>query len=342
MSGTPEHAPASPVWGWYVERLRRMSAREIFHRGVSEILDVATAIRLKTIGFSERKESVRRIEARLRAGVNLPNLQWDLESVSRDRTRLLSGFFAYGGRSWTLDDGDWSVNSENGFALRDCFSPWLAHRLKREISDVRIEWEPNRLQFLFGLALLPERVDESLSETCVALVHKRIAIWLEQNPVLKGVNYVSAMECAQRLMSVLFAVELLRRHIPKDHQLWENVARIIESHTRLIAKRLSLYSSLGNHTVAESVALFLASLTLPIEDASRLERQALQALEQACQQIFLPDGGIAEQSTAYHVLVLDLLFVAIQTGSLNGRDMAAFERLHASGSHFLRSLAIGD
>lgn len=343
MMQAPRPASAAqPVWSWYIQRLRRMSGPELAHRGGEAIGDLVTALKLKAVGPSDRTTWRRAIEASLRAGVKLPDLDWDVARLHSDADDLLAGRFAYGGLVWNIDEADWNAAPETSASWGNAFSPWLAHSLKKQGADVRVTWEPNRLQTLIGLALLANMVDGGMREDALSLIRRRLSSWLGQNAYLSGVNYVSAMECAQRLLSVLFAIHIARPLIPREDTIWRDAANIIDTHSTVIAGRLSLYSSLGNHTVAESVALYLACLTLPLEKARAREQQALRALTQACERIFLPDGGIAEQSTAYLALVVDLLHLAALTGRRNGRDTGVFERLRDRSSAFLKAVAIGD
>ncbi len=75
----------------------------------------------------------------------------------------------------------------------------------------------------------------------------------------------------------------------------------------MILQRLSLYSSTGNHTIAEAAGLVYAGLLFPEMDmADTCYSTGVSILEQEADKQILPDGGGAERSSWYHVLVLDL------------------------------------
>jgi hypothetical protein len=87
----------------------------------------------------------------------------------------------------------------------------------------------------------------------------------------------------------------------------------------LVSKRVSLYSSLGNHTIAESVGLVFAGAvyeTLP--EGRRWLNKGLRLLDQELTHQILADGGPAEQSLSYHRFVLDLYWLVVDFLNKNG------------------------
>ncbi|MDB5572566.1 MAG: hypothetical protein JWN93_3749 [Hyphomicrobiales bacterium] len=322
---------------WYASRARRMNAPEMAHRALRIASDAASFVRLKATGSPFGSPSASAAHLRQTRDC-LPGLAWDAQALARDAEDLLAGRVSYGGFVWRFDDSDavWRRAPDSGQYWPMTYAPWLSHRAGNPIGDVRITWEPNRLQQLIGLALLANGAG---GDAAARLLSAQLRSWVRLNPPMLGVNYTSAMECGQRLLSVCYAAHLARDALAHDEAFWSDVAWLTQSHCRIIADRLSLHSSLGNHTVAESVALFTACLVAPSSQSARWEACALDALRQACGRVFLKDGGSAEQSTAYHVLVLDLLHLAILVGERHGRNMAVFHDWRNAGSAFLRALS---
>ena len=130
--------------------------------------------------------------------------------------------------------------------------------------DVKLIWELNRHQF----GVTRDMVDD----------------WRAQNPVGFGINWVSAMEVALRLIAW---VELFGR------QEW------MADHARFIRHNLSSdWVPRNNHLIAEAAALSLWDGT------------PHPWLRQAADEQFFSDGVHREQSVAYHHFVTHLFQIA--------------------------------
>ena len=98
---------------------------------------------------------------------------------------------------------------------------------------------------------------------------------------------------------------------PSDDRPWELLVAIVESHANLIERRLSLFSSTGNHTVAEAVGLIYAGLLFPeIPRSKRWSEQGQSILTRMAESQVLEDGGGVEQAIAYHDFNLQLFALA--------------------------------
>jgi hypothetical protein len=126
--------------------------------------------------------------------------------------------------------------------------------------DVKLIWELNRHQF--------------------GVTREMVEDWLAQNPPEFGVNWISAMEAALRLIAW---IETFGR------QGW------MADHVRFIRHNLSSdWIPRGNHLVAEAAALSL------------WDGRPHRWLRQAAEEQFFPDGVHFEQSVAYHRFVTHL------------------------------------
>lgn len=203
--------------------------------------------------------------------------------------------------------------------------------------DIRTVWEPARLQHLWILLAraqgeevnVPAR-NGRMSDVCDA-----VAQWLKDNPFLAGPHYESAMECALRIPLFLFC---LKADI-SDGALVQAIYR----HGWLIFRRLSLYSSLGNHTVTEAVGLVFAGTAFCEQREGMTWLQCgMRLLRQEVSHQILDDGGPAEQSTSYHRFVLDLYWLVVDFVEKNKIDDCADikERLML-GEEFLAAIHAG-
>lgn len=257
-------------------------------------------------------------------------------------TRLLSGLVPVF-RHWVqLSDerGFWHTDPLTG-AEWPCI-PWhkVSYRPGNPTGDVRTLWEINRLQYLHGLAIVADR-DDSKRSSAVALVEKVLANWSAANPPGTGSNYISAMEEALRLICLFHVHDLIRSQV--STQTRTVVATVIAHHAWHIERRLSLYSSAGNHTVAEAVGLLYAGILLDDHvSAPRWKRIGLKLLRsEAARQVDIDGGGI-EQATWYLLFVVDLLGLAQSLLKHTGqKSEPLIDAAVARGRDFLNAVATG-
>ena len=92
---------------------------------------------------------------------------------------------------------------------------------------------------------------------------------------------------------------------------YQLIVDAVYRHAWLISERLSLYSSLGNHTVAESVGLiFAGAIFRNTNSGCEWLKKGLELLKAELYHQILEDGGPVEQSINYHRFVVDLYWVA--------------------------------
>jgi hypothetical protein len=117
------------------------------------------------------------------------------------------------------------------------------------------------------------------------------------------------MECGLRIPVFFYSLKLLE-HIQKDQKKY--LINAIFQHAWWIEKRLSLYSSLGNHTIAECVGLiFAGSIFCNHKKGKKWFNTGITNLEEELTHQILEDGGPVEQSFHYHRFVLDLYWLTI-------------------------------
>ncbi|WP_244083930.1 alginate lyase family protein [Desulforhabdus sp. TSK] len=204
--------------------------------------------------------------------------------------------------------------------------------------DIRSLWEPARLQHI--TALLAARHQPEFSEHVSPIQNAaktKLFDWLRENPFPFGIHYSCAMECGLRIPVLLRALLELPNLDASERSA---LLQALFEHGWLIRNRLSLFSSLGNHTVAESLGLIMAG---QVFSESHVERDWLETgiglLEQECEHQVLTDGGPAEQSFNYHRMVLDLYWLAVQFLEINGiHDCSGMKPRLLAGESFLQAL----
>ena len=312
---------------FYTYRLRRSSIAEMHHR-FSEYLFLR---RLKADPDLYTRELDFELEKTANDNLVCPQISSSINSEAI--AQLLSG------KEFTL--------GKDALSLQNYTNKWkdsFFTEVNQEKSgpDIRAVWEPARLQHLMILL-------QHLSVDCDTATHRsiqndiqsRLFEWLAQNPFLHGPHYMSVMECGLRIPVFIKALQTLE-HLSTDER--EQLLLTIFQHGWLISKRLSLYSSLGNHTVSECVGLIMAG---GLFKQSTLGQEWLNTgialLEQECYHQILADGGPAEQSFSYHRFVLDLYWLTIHFLTDNNiHDCSAMQQRIAIGETFMQTIQRGN
>ena len=202
--------------------------------------------------------------------------------------------------------------------------------------DLRAVWEPARLQHLtLLLVFLAQNPDSDLAATIPEYVQTDLARWIERNPFGLGPHYISVMECALRIP----VLALILKTLDPAPELRDLLLKTMFEHAWLIHKRLSLHSSLGNHTVTECLGLVV---TGAVFQEDRRGREWLAAgvkwLEIESVHQILDDGGPVEQSWGYHRFVLDLFWYAVRFLEANGLgDCTQIKNRLVRGEEFINA-----
>jgi hypothetical protein len=294
---------------WYLRRLRVMSPREIAHRSREAAL--LQYFRLERLFRFRPARAIdwRRFSFCAAVARQLPRLDFLFNPTAQEAQRILSGDWGALGFAWrwTPRAGVWHRAPDTGKLWPTGFFGSIPFRAGNPYGDVRVLWEPSRLQGLVSLALLGEH-DASSKVQAGNLLERVLASWTRDNPYLTGAHYLSAMECALRLIAVCHAMDMMRDVLQERAASWSRLLWLIESHASFIERRLSLHSSSGNHSIAECAGLIYAGVLFPEHSRARAWRSlGLKILpEQASLQV-LPDGGGIEQALWYQLLIIDLL-----------------------------------
>ena len=296
---------------WYLKRLSVMRPAEIAHR-------VAEQTRLKLMQVRYRWNGGRSPDRPIQwdqfsfctaKAPQLPELDWAFNCEEDVVSRCLAGSLSALGYEWNWHDrpGVWHEAPDSDRVWPRRFFGTIPYRTGNPYGDIRVVWEPSRLQHLVELALVADAVADERADKAVWLLERQFLSWCEDNPPWCGIHYISAMECGLRIIAVAYALDRTRHRLNDSAAVWGGYAQMVESHASLIENRLSLHSSTGNHTIAESVGLVYAGLLFPeFKGAARWLETGLSILENEAAHQILPDGGGVEQAFWYHLFVLDL------------------------------------
>jgi len=333
---------------WYVKRLSVMEPEEVLHRLREQCALTAMQVKYSLVGRAPRMSRYEHGRCSFCASIGrqLPDLSWSFDPDDKTVTTLLNGTgSALGCRwSWTRNTAAWHKAPDTGQQWPRTFFASIPHRTGNPFGDVRIAWEPSRLQHLVLLGLLADRRGGTRGDEAAILLKDQLCSWTEANPPLHGIHYLSAMECALRILAVCHATDLARETLIRLGQaepVWRSLLGLVESHAAFIARRLSRHSSLGNHTVAEGAGLLYAGVLFPeLEDAALWSETGLSLLEQEADHQIAADGGGVEQSFRYLQFIVDLygLVIALLTHRRRAVPRAIL-KAHDRGRLFLQAFA---
>lgn len=296
---------------WYAKRLRVMGPAEVVHR-------IAEACGLKLLETQHRLgrplvrhtvEDVARSSFCTSGTKQLPELPWSCQFDDTLVDSLLQRKLSVLGHEWTWkpEKSVWHEAPDTHRQWPQIFFGRIPYRQGNPYGDVRIAWEPSRLQHLVLLGLCAGRTNADLAQRAAALLEAEFLSWIDANPFLTGIHYISAMECGLRVLAVCYALDSARSHLRHAEQVWVGLLDLVYGHAEFISKRLSVHSSAGNHTVAEAAALVYAGSLLPeMRRAPQWLALGLSLLEHEGPRQVLRDGGGAEQSLWYLRFVSDL------------------------------------
>ncbi|MBF0233970.1 MAG: heparinase, partial [Desulfamplus sp.] len=269
-------------------RVKRMSLQEIFYR-LGRYLTARTVKRRK--GLYSGKIPKIRIDSfqQLKMPTFIINHVSDLLMLSWDAPC----FYLNGNHKQIIFEVAQQRNCYHADITHGCFK-----------LDIRQIWESGRLQYLTIKLILPQN-EESPKKN-----KNDILKWIKDNPFLFGPYYMSPMELGLRIPVFFYA--LRSKDIDWAKKEADAVLATIYKHTWWISNNLALYSSLGNHTICESIGLiFGGAVFQKTEEGERWLKRGYELLETELFHQLLDDGGPAEQSLNYHRFVLDLYWLAI-------------------------------
>ena len=308
---------------FFMSQLRQTFFSELFHR-VSEVFFVKKARRLawaRKMSLAVPDIPQREIEE-----LQLPGMESCDSSNHMQETTL--------GRQCTLYPEE---SASQSFEKTWCET--LSSVVKPDSSiDIRATWEPARLQHISTMLADVNGLGGTYQEAAKRAAKDMVFEWLDSNPFLFGPHYLSAMECGLRIPVFLYCVKCID-NLTVTERL--RLLAAIYEHAWWVSHRLSLYSSLGNCTIAEAVGLvFAGAVFKSSKEGKKWLNRGCGLLEQELIHQILGDGGPAEQSLGYHRFVLDLYWLAVDFLERNNLgDYSNWKPRLVTGEKFLKAFS---
>jgi hypothetical protein len=250
---------------------------------------------------------VRNQARRLRAGPSFDAHDLELARPAQKPSQRSFRFFDIELDYPTVPPLDWARDYKSGVSAPPRFYSAIDYRDSRQVGDSKYTWELNRHQFLVPWAL---DYAATRNEDHAAAVVAVILDWIAANPRYQGVNWISSLEHALRILSWGIALDLCR-----DSALAQRarplVAKSVDQQAHFIRWTLSLHSSANNHLTGELTGLLAAAAYFP--EARKAARYARFAGRRLCHEATvqnLTDGVNREQAIYYHHYALEYLLTA--------------------------------
>lgn len=197
----------------------------------------------------------------------------------------------------------------------------IDYRDVRETGDCKFVWEPSRHQHWVVLG----RAYRLTGDVRYAReVLAQLDSWAEQCPFGYGMQWRSPLELGIRLISWVWALELIRPSGLIDAAHADRIVGLAYRHLWDTARKYSKFSSANNHRVGEAAGVYIgASYFAGLRDADRWRDEARRIL---IDEIFLQthdDGFTREQASGYHCFSLEFFLLSALVGRRSGQEYPA-------------------
>lgn len=298
--------------GWYLRRLRGMSAAEILAR-----IQMAGWQRRWAVP-GQRPDPARSllrgphtVAATLpRPGAATPATERALAAADR----LLAGRWPV----FHLDDvpcaaaPDWFTDPLTGRrAPQHRYAFTVPYRDEAKVGNIKFVWELSRHQ---ATTVLAAAWWLSGNDAYAQRAADHLLSWWRENPFLCGVHWVSGIEVGLRLLSWTW-IRVLLGDWPGAAALFEDNPAFVSQlwHHQLFAYRFhSRGSSANNHLIAEMAGLAASATVFPwFKESVHWAGWSRAGLVAQAEKQTHADGLNCEQASEYHLFVLEMLLAAV-------------------------------
>lgn len=215
---------------------------------------------------------------------------------------------------------EWHIDPSTGRGWLNSYFRFLDVGPRRDGADVRVTWELNRFQFATTLGQAYWLTgDRRYAEKFQQL----ILDWRKRNPCPFGVNWVSPMEAAIRIVNWIWGFYFFRKSLHLHDEFIKDFMVGIYEHASFIESNIeNVYGVTTNHTVADYLGLFFVGLLFPEFDRSEqwLKIGGSGLWEELVKQVSV-EGVQYESSLHYHAFVAEMFLSAYILARLNGIDI---------------------
>ena len=193
--------------------------------------------------------------------------------------------------------------------------------------DIKVPWELSRCQHF---AWLGQAYWFSDDERYTEEFMSQINSWIDHNPPLLGVNWVTAMDVAIRATNWVWGYFFFRDSPKITNEFIIRFYKSLLCHGRHIMRNLENSGVTNNHYLSDLAGLIFLGILMPqFKESKKWLFFAVQKLESETLKQVREDGVDYESSTNYHRLVTEIVITSVILARLNGHEFSAalYDRL---------------
>ena len=201
----------------------------------------------------------------------------------------------------------------------------------KERGDIKVIWEISRFTHFYCITrafLITEDIKyyEAFSS--------QIKSWIENNEYSYGSNYKCGQESALRMINILMAYTVFKKHGLTTESDDNNVKKIIEGgYKKILSNFFYAHKCIkNNHTFSEICGLIIGAWCC--EDNHRLKK-AYKLLDKEIETQFMNDGGYVQFSFNYQRFTLQILECVLKISEKTGMNISDKSKKIVSDSAYL-------
>jgi len=223
--------------------------------------------------------------------------------------------------SFAGEDIDWHHDPLSGNSWEPL--PWtkVDIRSNSRLGDIKFTWELNRHQFwpTLGRAYWLTGDERFPSEW-----GKQFKSWCEQNPPEIGVNWVSNLEHALRLVSWWTTAKFMMHSPQITGQTLVKLIGMMVAKARHIVCDLdySIVSMANNHLIGDAMGLAFLGMAIPeLKEAEKWRQDGLDIMWAEAEKQIYADGCSFECSASYHRFTMQFYMLILVLADLNNQSV---------------------
>jgi len=174
-----------------------------------------------------------------------------------------------------------------------------------KLSDIKYSWELNKhLHFVtLGKAYYYTK-DEKYSKEFT----KQICSWIKQNPYKIGINWISNIQIAQRIISWIVSYHLFQESVYFKEHCLESFLKSIYYQTEVLFNKR--HTPRNNHRIGAICSIVIIGLVFPeFRKFNQWINEGFKELEKALEEQVFQDGVDKEQTISYQKAVIEFLLL---------------------------------
>ena len=292
----------------------------------------------KTEILFEKKVNIKRIDI---FELNTKNIklfleqldQEDKQSIIEEADRAIVGSIK-GFSSIELDYGNpinWNYSPITKKLVDNDKKWYQIPDFDKERGEIKVIWEISRFTHFYCITrafLITEDIKyyEAFSS--------QIKSWIENNEYSYGSNYKCGQESALRMINILMAYTVFKKHGLTTESDDNNVKKIIEGgYKKILSNFFYAHKCIkNNHTFSEICGLIIGAWCC--EDNHRLKK-AYKLLDKEIETQFMNDGGYVQFSFNYQRFTLQILECVLKISEKTGMNISDKSKKIVSDSAYL-------